>query len=588
MTNYFKFECGCRFPVLGPPPVEGALPKMKLDIAKVPLNCRAVWKMLGDGHTKGVFQLESNLGRQWTKKLKPEHIEHLAALGALLRPGCLRAFDDNGISMTEHYCLRKNNLEEVSMFHPCLDEVLGPTYGVLTYQEQAMAIARIVAGFTLQEADELRKAIGKKLPEEMEKVGVKFVAGVKKTKVISEEEGAQLFAWIKESQRYSFNKSHAVSYAMDGYWSAYCKAHMPVQFFCSYLYYSQEKQDPQKEVRELVNEARLMDVKVAAPDILNLEAHFSTDGKTVTFGLSDVKGIGEAQVIKLQKHAKDTEGFLGVAMRNWTWYDFLVHFATKCQVKTMTNLITVGAMRYLGKQRREMLEDLKVWDGLTDKERTWVIERSLSATGKKNLILGLSVAAGETEPHVGYNEELKAYEEKLQTLPTFTNLLDALKALMPTKAEGGGTANKNRKEKVKDLVDSLENPKSAVVDTPNWIAWNEENLLGIAISCTKIDACDTSQVNTSCKDFLAGKAGYMILGVIVQEVREVKVKKGKSSGQKMAFVNISDNTAALDLTCFADVWKEYGAILSQGNTVLIRAERDKRKDSLLLREAWQI
>jgi intein/homing endonuclease len=148
----FEFDCGCGFVMYK----DG---RIRLNIEEVPLTCKRTWNLISNGLTKGVFQLESPLGRQWTKRLKPENMEHLSALGAILRPGVLRSVDENNVSMTEHYCRRKNGEEPVEYFHPALKPILRTTYGVLIYQEQAMAIAKDIAAFNLQEADELRKCI---------------------------------------------------------------------------------------------------------------------------------------------------------------------------------------------------------------------------------------------------------------------------------------------------------------------------------------------------------------------------------------------------------------------------------------------
>ena len=139
-------------------------------------KCEKTWELFHDGKTKGVFQLESNLGKSWSKKLKPNNIEELAALVALIRPGCLKAISD-GKSMTQRYIDRKHGIEEVSYLHDSLKDVLKPTYGVLVYQEQSMRIAQNLAGFDLKEADVLRKAIGKKKADLMAKVKKDFVKG---------------------------------------------------------------------------------------------------------------------------------------------------------------------------------------------------------------------------------------------------------------------------------------------------------------------------------------------------------------------------------------------------------------------------
>ena len=163
-------------------------------------NDEKTWNLFAEGKTKGVFQLESNLGKSWSKKLAPNNIEELSALIAIIRPGCLKAYVD-GKSMTQHFIDRKHGREDVTYLHESLEEILAPTYGVLVYQEQSMRIAQKIAGFDLKEADELRKAIGKKKADLMAKVKTKFITGAEKTGMVNKEEAAEIFGWIEKSSR---------------------------------------------------------------------------------------------------------------------------------------------------------------------------------------------------------------------------------------------------------------------------------------------------------------------------------------------------------------------------------------------------
>ena len=167
-----KFSCGCSFHA-----TENA-GKTSIDFDPVnhelDLNCQKTWDLISDGNTKGCFQLETRLGKSVAKKLKPENIEQLSALISILRPGCLQAYRD-GKNVTNHYIDRKNGQESVDYYHPMLENALKSTYGEMIYQEQAMQIAKEIAGFDLQQADNLRKAIGKKQPEEMAKLKKKFI-----------------------------------------------------------------------------------------------------------------------------------------------------------------------------------------------------------------------------------------------------------------------------------------------------------------------------------------------------------------------------------------------------------------------------
>jgi len=179
---------------------------MTVDIDNIPMNDPEVWKLFAEGRTKGIFQLESNLGRSWSKKVKPENMEELAALISILRPGSLKAMYQ-GKSMSQHYVDRKHGLEPVEYLHPSLEPFLAPTYGVLIYQEQAMIIAKELAGFSESEADVLRKAIGKKKADVMAKVKEDFIIGCEKVGTVEAKDAEEIFGWIEKSARYSFNKS---------------------------------------------------------------------------------------------------------------------------------------------------------------------------------------------------------------------------------------------------------------------------------------------------------------------------------------------------------------------------------------------
>ena len=209
MTKKFQYSCGCSFDIIDNGETKKILFEPNID--HISLDCSRTWDLISDGNTKGCFQLESRLGRSMAKKLKPSNIEELSALISIMRPGCLEAVRD-GKTVSNHFIDKKNGQESIDYFHPSLETILRNTYGEMVYQEQAMEIAKVIAGFNLQEADMLRKAIGKKKPEEMAKVKQKFIAGTQKTNIVSLEQAEQIFGWIEKSQRYSFNKSHAVNF----------------------------------------------------------------------------------------------------------------------------------------------------------------------------------------------------------------------------------------------------------------------------------------------------------------------------------------------------------------------------------------
>ena len=297
-------------------------------MSKIQLNDQKTWDLFKEGRTKGVFQLESNLGRSWSKKLDPKNIEELSALIALIRPGCLKAIT-NGKSMTQHYVDRKKKHDEVTYLHESLKDILEPTYGVLVYQEQSMRIAQKLAGFDLKEADALRKAIGKKKADLMAKVKKKFISGCEEVGMVNEETAQEIFSWIEKSSRYSFNKSHAVSYAMNSYLSAWYKANHTKEFFVSYFFYASEKQDPHQEVYELISEAKLFDIEVKVPNISKFSKKFKVYGKDIYFGIKDIKSLTGVTGDKVVKVIEETEKDIGKKAKDFTWMDIIVYLSPK-------------------------------------------------------------------------------------------------------------------------------------------------------------------------------------------------------------------------------------------------------------------
>lgn len=607
--SLYEFPCGCRWPILQEATEPGAMPRLDFDVRQAPLDCRLTWDLLSRGETKGVFQLESPLGKQWCRKLKPEHIGHMGALGALLRPGCIKVKDAEGISTTQHYCRRKNGEEPLRGYHPAVDPILMPTYNVMVFQEQAMAIARAVAGFSLQDADVLRKAMGKKLAEEMAKVKTMFMEGTARTQVVSLEMAEELFGWIQESQRYSFNASHAISYGVMGYYSAYIKAHFPLSFFTAWLSNARENQDPKEEVYQLVQEARLFDIAVEIPDLSDLQPDFYPVGKSVVrFGLTSISGLGQARFEKTAAAVRELEQNFGCKLNQTSWLDFLAFVAPKMSSEVVRGLIYAGGLRWIDRGRRWMEAEYQSWGELSDKELEWVQNRLLVARGIKSFADVLPPPVGPTEPtpvfpstkeytkaltkyqkqKTKYDEELAVWTQKSEDFQApLGSVADVLKSLARPKAEGGGCANAARIEKVLSQVQMLEHPPSSLEENPQWTAWAEEQVLGISLSCSELDSCDTSQVNCTCKDFLAGQTGFLMFGVKLESVRVVKTKKGKTAGSKMAFLSISDDTCMLDnVVCFPEKFKECAEHLVEKTLVILQGERAEKDDTLMVTKVW--
>lgn len=554
--DHIVFPCGCEFNILDKKPIRIDFdPNME----SIPLDCSLTWDLIGSGNTKGVFQLESNFGQQYAKKLKPKNIEHLAALGAILRPGCINNITD-GKSVTDRYIDRKNGVEEVTYFHPALEPILQSTYGELVYQEQAMKIAQQIAGFDLQQADVLRKAIGKKKADVMAKVKKQFLEGCKKEGVVTDEEATEIFGWIEKSQRYSFNKSHAVSYAINGYLSAYEKAHFPISFFTSYLFFAKEKQKPFEEIKLLVNNAKLLDIDVRPPDFRHFNTHFKHIGPCVFFGFTDIKGVGESAIKDLQLVSYQTEQALGKKRDGFTWTEFLVYIAPKVNKTCIEGMIESGALDYMNIARQRMLFEYNQYKNLKDKkEEAWIQQHIIPS--KHNNLVGI-----------------------LEMLISWYDLPEESRD-----KKNKPCANKNRVQKVRDMIDILKNPPHSLEDNIDWIARVEEAKMGLSITTSVVDACkDASQANCTCMDFLKHQESNH--GIFIAAQIDSVNTHIDSNGNEMAFVEISDNDSSLKCIIFSDTWKEIrrNGICIQDNVVMVSGDRSQRGDDLIIKKIWQL
>ena len=498
------------------------------------------WNLFRGGLTKGVFQLESNLGRAWSKRLAPENLEELAALIALIRPGCLKAIID-GKSMTQRFVDRKHKEEEVSYLHESLENILKPTYGVLVYQEQSMLIAQKLAGFDLKKADDLRKAIGKKDAELMASIRGDFIDGCESVGLIDGDTASEIFGWIEKSSRYSFNKSHAVAYAVNSFWSAWYKANNTKEFFLSYLYYANEKQDPHQEIYELVSEAKLFDLEVKIPKISAFGVKFNIQQDGIYFGVKDIKSLTGVTGDKVIKAIEETSEEINKSPRDFSWMDIIVYLSPKINATAFKALCSIGffSTKATNTSRNKALYEYLIFRELTKAETNWVINN---------------------------------YPKK-----RWTNLYDCFIDLAPTKKEGGGTSKTDRSQIVSNEADFINNPPYSLEDDPAWIIEQENKFLGCPVSLSRIDAADTSIAKTLCKDVLNGKTGKdLCIAANVNRVATTTVKRGKTKGRKMAFLTIEDNTCCLDsVVVFPETRDKYQYIIYEGNNLLLCGDVSK-------------
>jgi DNA polymerase-3 subunit alpha len=257
---------------------------VQVDLATLPLDDAPSYQMLARGDVVGVFQVESQGMRRALVDMRPDRFEDIIALVALYRPGPMANIPT--------YCARKHGDEEPEYLHPMLEPILKETFGVIIYQEQVMQIAQVMAGYSLGEADLLRRAMGKKIRSEMEQQRERFIAGSVKNNV-SKAQADTIFELLAKFADYGFNKSHAAAYALVSYHTAYMKAHYPVEFLAASMTLDLNNTDKLSEFR---SEAQRLGIKVEAPNINRSGATFEVSDGTIYYALAALKGVGPQAV----------------------------------------------------------------------------------------------------------------------------------------------------------------------------------------------------------------------------------------------------------------------------------------------------
>ncbi|MFQ5561761.1 MAG: DNA polymerase III subunit alpha, partial [Nitrospinota bacterium] len=304
-------------------------------VERVALDDKKTYRLLSEGKTLGIFQLESSGLRDILKRLGPEVFEDLIAIVALYRPGPL------GSGMVDDFIKRKHGTVEISNIIPELDDILKDTYGVIVYQEQVMKIASVVGGFSLGNADLMRRAMGKKDEAEMARLKEMFIEGAKERK-IDPLKAEKIFELIGHFAGYGFNKSHSAAYALVSYRTAYLKAHYPKEFMASLI---SSEMDNTDKVMQRITECREMNIPVLPPDINESQSDFSVIEGKLRFGLAAVKNVGTNAVSAITK-----------GRSNGVKFTSLVDMCERVDPrvvnrKVMESLIKCGAFDSLGTAR---------------------------------------------------------------------------------------------------------------------------------------------------------------------------------------------------------------------------------------------
>jgi DNA polymerase-3 subunit alpha len=336
------------------------------------------------------------------------------------------------------------------------------------------------------------------------------------------------------------SNSHAVSYAMNAYLSAYTKAHFSQAFFCSYLRFAKDKVDPQQEIKQLIKNANEMDIEVRLPDIRLMNKLFEIKDNVIYFGLTDIKGLGLSVYDKLIEIDKIHK------ISSMNYAQLMFNLLLKINSAASKALISCGALDFCNKNRTEMLFDFEICSSLTKKESEYSSVLITNNSSIKNILQYLT-------SHI--------------------------------------KVNKNRKIAIQQLLISYINPPYSLIDKIEWLADNESLYLGAAISCSKLDSYDIHMINTSCKDFKQSnhydnKKKLLIAGEITY-ANVIKTKSGKNPGQEMAFVTIEDQTGSLDsMIFFPEAYEKYKHHLFEENILVFAGIKAQNKDGFIVEKCF--
>lgn len=317
---------------------------VEIDLDNIPLDDEATYKLFQRGDTIAIFQFESDGMREYLRQLKPTELNDLIAMNALYRPGPMK--------LIPNYIRRKHGKEEVDYPHPMLEKILETTYGIPVYQEQVMQMAQEMGGYTLGGADLLRRAMGKKKPEEMRKQRAVFQEGASKKNGVDEQTANRVFDLMEEFAGYGFNKSHSAAYSLVAYQAAYLKAHYPAEFMAAVL--TNDMHDS-KRLATALEATRLVGIDILPPCVNRSMAHFTVEKGKIRFGLAAIKGVGHSAINAIIEARDEAEGA----------FDDIFHLVRDLDLravgkKTLEALAMTGAMDHLEGTRAQQAEAVEI------------------------------------------------------------------------------------------------------------------------------------------------------------------------------------------------------------------------------------
>jgi len=483
---------------------------IKLDMASLPLDDKETYEMMQRGETCAVFQFESPGMQNVHKQIKPDRFEDLIAIVSLYRPGPM----DN----IPTYIKRKHGEEEITYLHPALAPILDETYGIMVYQEQVMQIARSLAGYTMGEADKLRKVMGKKQVQEIPKQREKFMKGALDNG-IKEEVASSIFDQMEKFASYGFNKSHAAAYSLISYQTAYLKCHYPVEFMCAVMDLDITNTD---KLLTFVADCKAMNFDVLPPNINKSDAEFVVENGNIRYALGAIKGVSAAAMQGIVSEREKSGPFKNIS-------DFCHRIDIKfINRKQLEQLIKAGAFDDLEKNRKKLFENIEN------------ILKHISASTETKTSAQTSLFGAE---------ELSS-EIKLHDYPDWPNL-----------------------ERLR----------------------MEAEAVGFYLSAHPLDAYKGSIQKLglkNCSQIMQGiELGDTIKASVAACVESVQKRIAKASGNKYAFVSLSDSAGAVEAMIFSDGLVKYEDVLNSGLPVFVKLSIDKQdpeKDPRIMIESVKI
>ena len=482
-------------------------------LEELPLDDKKTYELLARGETLGVFQLDGGPMRSLLRSLAPDSFEDISAVIALYRPGPM------GANAHNDYADRKNGRKPVIPIHrelaDPLSEILGDTYGLIVYQEQVMAIAQKLAGFSLGGADLLRRAMGKKKKEILDKEYIPFQAGMRE-RGYSDNSISMLWEILVPFSDYAFNRAHSAGYGMVSYWTAYLKANYPTEYMAALL--TSVRDDKDKSALYL-SECRRMGIKVLPPDVNESESDYTPRGKDIRFGLAAIRNVGEGAV-ELIKKARESKGAFT------SFGDFLAKVdAQVCNKKTLESLIKGGAFDSLGHSRRGLMAIyLEALDSISETKRAEAIGQfDLFGGGNENQVatIDLDYPVDEWDKRT-----LLAHEREMLGLYVSDHPLLGVESL---------------------LASLSDKPISSISgdDGPSGNSGNNNH----------------------------GEEILTIAGLITGIQRKVT-----RQGASWAIITLEDLTGAIDVMAFSNTYNQYATMMGEDVIVLVKGRVDRREE----------